>query len=152
MPGLVLTYQVVRNRLMERGFVLTITRSYSNVLMTTLLVNVCAFILLTHVKSMHMHAQVHIQKFPPSPPLSEYTCTHTIHSFVPPSTILKQKPTCRELSHPHTLHPMAGLEAIKPWIAPPEITFQLCLLSVHEAADCSYILVHMSTTVFQHTT
>jgi len=44
---------------MGRGFVLTNTRSYSHVLMTTLLVGVCAFIILAHVKCMHMHSHKH---------------------------------------------------------------------------------------------
>jgi len=59
---------------MGRGFVLTNTRSYSHVLMTTLLVGVCAFIIIYHAL-----AQAHIQQqyWSRSKTLSYTTINHT---------------------------------------------------------------------------
>ena len=79
-------------------------RSYSNALMTTLLVCVCAFVLLAHVKCMRMYVQA---------PLT---------LSVPPSPTLIQKPTWRIPSpHPSNTGPQA-----KPWASRLQITLQLC--------------------------
>ena len=83
---------------MGRGLALTNTRSYSNVLMTALLVFDCAFIILAHVKC--MYSQARIQTVAPSPHTHANTpFTHLSLPLPLPPTLI-QKPTWRTVPSP----------------------------------------------------